>query len=324
MGKDNNLHDYLSDIADAIREKKDSTGSINAQDFSTEIRDIPISIWTGHADIEGLKAIGWDDEDIAYYQRYGVNWNEEDDQYHKVSEDNKTLYGVLTVQNYKEYKDRIEYLPKLDFSRETTAVRAFEEFNNLIAVPHLDFSNTSYLIEAFYNCSLLTCIPPFKAKITKDFNRIFYNCSSLCKLPYFNISSNAELRIDATYYGCRQITSIPQDVLKITGSAEYLFGNCENLYKTPILKFVNVINTNRTFNSCKNLRYAMIEGLAISVSLSDARSLSKESLIYIINNESATSAITITLHSAAYARLSTDPDIVAALNNHPLVTLASA
>ena len=36
--------------------------------------------WTGHADAEGLKAIGWTDEDIAYYQENGVNWNEEDDE----------------------------------------------------------------------------------------------------------------------------------------------------------------------------------------------------------------------------------------------------
>ena len=31
--------------------------------------------WTGHADAEGLRAIGWTDEDIAYYQANGVNWN---------------------------------------------------------------------------------------------------------------------------------------------------------------------------------------------------------------------------------------------------------
>jgi hypothetical protein len=44
----------------------------------------------------------------------------------------------------------------------------------------------------------------------------------------------------------------------------------------------------------------------------------------MIENEAATSAITITLHANAYARLSTDLDIVAALENHPLVSLASA
>jgi hypothetical protein len=44
----------------------------------------------------------------------------------------------------------------------------------------------------------------------------------------------------------------------------------------------------------------------------------------MINNAAATEAITITLNAYAYARLATDPDIVAALNNRPLVSLASA
>jgi type IV secretory pathway VirB3-like protein len=52
--------------------------------------------------------------------------------------------------------------------------------------------------------------------------------------------------------------------------------------------------------------------------------LSKESLLYIIENEAVTEVITITLHASAYARLAQDADIVAALNNHPLVSLASA
>ena len=78
--------------------------------------------WTGHADAEGLKAIGWTDEDIAYYQANGVNWNEEDDQYHLVSDDNKALYGVLTADNISTYKDRIVYLPKIDTSSVTSII----------------------------------------------------------------------------------------------------------------------------------------------------------------------------------------------------------
>ena len=77
--------------------------------------------WTGHADAEGLKAIGWTDEDIAYYQANGVNWNEEDDEYHKVTDDNKALYGVLTANNISTYKDRIVYLPKIDTSSVKTS-----------------------------------------------------------------------------------------------------------------------------------------------------------------------------------------------------------
>ena len=40
MSKTDNLHDYLSDLADAIREKKGTSGPINAQSFAEEIRTI--------------------------------------------------------------------------------------------------------------------------------------------------------------------------------------------------------------------------------------------------------------------------------------------
>ena len=40
MAKDNNLQDFLTDIADAIREKKGTTQKINPQDFATEIANL--------------------------------------------------------------------------------------------------------------------------------------------------------------------------------------------------------------------------------------------------------------------------------------------
>lgn len=55
-----------------------------------------------------------------------------------------------------------------------------------------------------------------------------------------------------------------------------------------------------------------------------AKYLSKPSVKYIIEKAAPTSAITITLHPDAYARLADDADIVAALEAQPLVTLVSA
>ena len=41
MAKNNNLTDFLTDVADAIRMKKGTTAKINPQDFSSEIASIP-------------------------------------------------------------------------------------------------------------------------------------------------------------------------------------------------------------------------------------------------------------------------------------------
>ena len=56
----------------------------------------------------------------------------------------------------------------------------------------------------------------------------------------------------------------------------------------------------------------------------DSPLLSNESILFLINNEAATSAITITLHPDAYARAMANADILAALETHTNVSLASA
>ena len=228
MAKNDNLNDFLKDIADAIREKTEDSGLINAQNFADKIRNLSTgntgSGWTGHADVEGLKAIGWTDEDIVYYQENGVNWNEEDDKYHLVTDDNKALYGVLTADNIKTYKDRIVYLPKIDMSTK------------------------------------------------RDLTRLFYGCYSLVSIPQLNTA--------------------------------------------------NVTNMSKMFSNCYSLTYANLKNITLAYQLNNSVLLSKESLLYLINNEVATSAITIKLASYAYTRLANDPDIVAALANHPNISIA--
>lgn len=54
MAKNNNLADFLSDIANAIRAKKGTSDSINAQDFSSEIASIESGGGAGDADVVGL------------------------------------------------------------------------------------------------------------------------------------------------------------------------------------------------------------------------------------------------------------------------------
>jgi hypothetical protein len=60
----------------------------------------------------------------------------------------------------------------------------------------------------------------------------------------------------------------------------------------------------------------------LAYQLNNSALLSKESLLYLINNEAATSAITIKLASYAYDRWATDTDIVAALANHPNISIS--
>ena len=255
MAKTDNLKDFLTDLADAIREKTGESSPINPQDFSSKIKSISGGgsskpTYTGHADVAGLKAIGWTDDDIAYYQENGVNWNEEEDHLHLVSDDNKELYGLLTANNIQTYKDRIVYLPKIDTSSKTSMRSMFSNCSSLVSIPQLDTANVT------------------------------------------NMSS--------------------------------MFNNCRSLVSIPQLDTANVTNMSNMFNGCYSLTHVNIKNAALAYDLSRSTLLSKESLLYLINNEAATSAITIKLAAYAYTRLANDPDIVAALAIHTNISLASA
>ena len=324
MSKENNLTDFLTDVADAIRNKKGTTEKINPQDFSDEIKGIKTStsIWTGHADVEGLKAIGWDDEDIAYYQEHGVNWMEEDDEYHKVSDDNKALYGVVNLDNIQEYKDRIIWLPKIGEGYNGQLVSKFRNFTLMKGLPKLNLHAIYDLSSAFFGCTSLTCIPPIDTlEENVRFSSAFRNCTSLLYIPPFTCKAyNSD-------YMCYSDTSLEYiqsiDIREAQGDISYMYGMCRLLKRCGDIDAYG-LNIYNIFYGCTSLSHVNITNLCSNLDLQPLTNTSKSTLLYMINNEAATEAITITLSALAYTKLATDPDIVEALSNHPLVSLASA
>ena len=348
-----NLRKFLKDIADAIREKEGSSELLNPQDFVDHIKALQGSggtspsakfKWTGHADAEGLKAIGWTDEDIAYYQENGVNWNEEDDEWHKVTDDNKALYGVLTASNISTYKDRIVYLPKIDTSSVTDMTKMFQNCYSLTAIPQLDTSNVMYMNNTFENCYSLTCIPILDMQKIISATSTFKYCCSLRKVPQLNMPNIAG--ISGTFSYCTSLTSIDIGDMPYNQFLTSTFSYCYSLTSVRMGKSSsNYIEVTSLFSNCRALKYiemdlegsdnpifalgsskaltdVFVKNVSLDLDLTMATPLSKDSLIYLINNEAATSAITIKLASYAYDRWATDPDIVAALANHPNISLA--
>ena len=300
--------------------------------------------WTGHADAEGLKAIGWTDEDIAYYQENGVNWNEEDDEYHKVTDDNKALYGVLTADNISSYKERIVYLPKIDTSGKTSLLNIFRFCYRLIATPSLDTSNATSLIQAFSNCFSLTCVgkldtskvtsmkaafekcysllclPAMDTSKVTSMSRMCYECNSLRRFGGVDTSSVTEMA--EMFYSCEALTDIQLNSSNLLTRTDSLIALCYSLTSITGLDVTNSEYFGDEFDSNYSLTNMKVKGVKKSFKINLSALLSKESLLYIINNEAATSAITITLASYAYDKWATDADVVAALANHPNISLA--
>ena len=276
--------------------------------------------YTGHADAEGLRAIGWTDEDIAYYQENGVNWNEEDDEYHKVSDDNKALYGVLTASNISSYRDRIVYLPKIDTSKVTDMSHIFQNCCSLAAIPMLDTSKVTNMYGMFYCCHSLTSIPMFDTSNVTNMGDMLGNCHLLTGIPMLNTINVTD--ISSMLRNCYRLTAIPQlDTSNVT-SIKGMFLNCYSLTSIPQLDTSNVTSMLNMFQNCYSLTNVNLKNVKLAYQLNNSTFLSKDSILYLINNEASTSAITIKLASYAYDRWATDADIIAALANHPNISIS--
>ena len=90
-----------------------------------------------------------------------------------------------------------------------------------------------------------------------------------------------------------------------------------------ILGVIKVPNSPITYG-LYSLRTIKVYGLLYSYSYIYSGNLSIKSVLYMINNEAATSPITITLHADVYNKCMANADILAALENHTNISLASA
>ena len=87
--------------------------------------------------------------------------------------------------------------------------------------------------------------------------------------------------------------------------------------KNLVLKYLpqhRITETNvQTYKSATKLRVVPVVANKVSLYFSDIIQVSKNSILYVINNAAPTTPITITLHSNRYAQLAEDADIVSAL-----------
>lgn len=109
MAKNNNLTDFLTDVADAIREKDGTTGTINPQDFSDKIKAIQTGVDTSDGNIEPTTV-------LKGYKGYakGVAVNGAIETYDGTFEDVSTIRQIpitKTADNYSQIsglkKDKI-------------------------------------------------------------------------------------------------------------------------------------------------------------------------------------------------------------------------
>lgn len=162
----------------------------------------------------------------------------------------------------------------------------------------------------------------------------FYNAPIRTNLPTLMALNGSEgygnYSMAACCCGAKNLQVIKfteNSILNISNSFYAAFSSCTQLeYVYPIIDVKNCNSTTNVnaFYNCKNLKHLNLKNLKVNFNLIHSSSILKNSVLYIIQNASPASAIVITLHPDAYARLADDAEIVAALEAQPLVSLVSA
>lgn len=144
------------------------------------------------------------------------------------------------------------------------------------------------------------------------------NCTTSARLAFYN--SYLEVAVVAN-------PSWPSDSVYCfqAGDVATMFDFCNNLKR--IVGVVNVQSATEVksmLSRCPELLSVKIIGLHNSIIIKNSPNIEVGCIVYMIQNAAPTTAITITLHPDAYARLADDADVVAALEAQPLISLVSA
>ncbi len=268
MARTDNLNNFLTDVAAAIKDKLGVTDDILASEFDTKIESIPTgggTGFTGNVDVTGLTAIGWDEEDIAYLQE-NVWWNEEDDAKWLVPQYDKDCWqdyldGVFVLptsfdssNNMGLYYPLLTYCPKFAMSTSTgMSITMGSMFTNsflLVSVPKLKTLDTYDCTYLFYNCYSLRCVPLFEigGNASPSMLNMFNNCYSLTSVPELDTSDVTN--VTNMFYDCSSLATVPQlDTSSVT-TMRSMFNSCYSLQSIPELDTSSVTNMSNMFYSC--------------------------------------------------------------------------
>ena len=177
MAKNNNLQDFLTDVANAIRTKTQTTEPINAQDFSAKI----LNISSGGNTLKNLL----DATKRADYLFYGYNETSADD----LIKYSDTEYVVSTKRMFY-FCTKLTSIPFFDTSNVSDMGEMFYQCQNITTIPQFNTSKTNIMNSMFQGCKQLTIIPALDVSNVNNMYNIFSGCSSLKSILMTGINTN--------------------------------------------------------------------------------------------------------------------------------------
>ena len=189
MASEINLNAVFTDIANSIRSKKGTTGTIQPVNMADEISTIETGSSEKSIIYEGLETKGtnWS------YSFYGTNNN----LFTKITEIKKNdippSSNVTDMNNMFCGCSRLINVPLFDTSNVTNMSNMFRYCSKLTTIPQLNTSKVTNMSSMFYSCSKLTTIPELDVGNVTNMGDIFANCSKLTNIYMKNIKVNLDI-----------------------------------------------------------------------------------------------------------------------------------
>lgn len=231
-------------------------------------------------------------------------------------------FGNSSLVNAKKSLIYFDLINGADLQSSVTTISSmFYQCLALVGLPLFNTTNVTNFASAFYYCYSLKHLPRFDTSKVTNFTNSFYGCESLQRLPSFDLSSASIFT--SAFYQCRSLRALPvmssSSITTIASMCQY----CYSLTTAPQINLTNATTTmSASFTYCYNLVTANLSGLRANASISiDPYLLSRESIIYIIQNRNLDIAgtITLTIGPVNIEKLTDDEKALAAANR---ITLA--
>lgn len=252
MARTNNLTNFLTDVADSIREKTGKSDPIACEDFDTEIESI-----SGGGDTPAVGTVfsDWDSNGYPHTAQYGGRNTL--GSYYFATQSNGSL-GITSKLENVILSDEVTQINNYAFSYCTSLVGvvaknvssigqgAFCYNNKLVSLPSFSPNGVTLGANAFQGCALLN-LSTIPSNVTSIGNACFQNCTAI---TISEIPTTVTTVGNSAFYGCTGITSLTLHSTTTLGSSAF-FG-CKGL--TTVTLDGSTFNLpSNIFQQCTNL-----------------------------------------------------------------------
>lgn len=270
MARTDNLTNFLTDVAKAIKDKKDDQTAIKASNFDTEITNLPTvsaelqdkSITISENTVTNITPdLGYDGlssvtvtTNVSGGGTGGLDWQ-------AIGFNNIPSSLVAGYAYAKKILDEWDYSAR-DLSNK------FKEDNNLLYFPSLDLSNSSITKMAYMLSTNSTLVEvgdlTVKFSSAPDISSLFHYCYYLRKIGTINIIYNGSgyANVQYMFHSNRLLETAPELNIPRFQSCTSMFNGCTALKDVPVLPWVGGSSRNQNmFSNCPNLTNQSLDNI---------------------------------------------------------------